>query len=88
VKYRNLIAAVFIVMALPLANALGQEGASPHAKVSGIDKSLFSDTVSAGENEKMFIINSFFRPESPRRVSFYGNNTNFPVNLKVIYTDL
>jgi putative endopeptidase len=50
VKYRNLIAAVFIVMAFPLANALGQEGASTHAKVSGIDKSLFSDTVSAGEN--------------------------------------
>ncbi len=73
VKYRNLIAAVFIVMVFPLANGLGQEAVSAHAKVSGIDKTLFSDTVSAGENFYLYANQKWLdKTKIPADKSNYG----------------
>lgn len=41
-----------------------------------------------GEDEAKLIIGSLLRPESPRRVLFYGSDSKRPVKLKVIYTEL
>ena len=46
------------------------------------------DLVNMGSDSADVIISSFLRPESPRRVVFYGNNSKSPVKLRVTYTDL
>ena len=50
--------------------------------------SHLQDVVDEGKDETVVIISSLLRPESPKRVLFYGTDTKHPVKLKVIYTDL
>jgi hypothetical protein len=50
--------------------------------------SHLQDLISSGEDEAVILISSFLRPESPRRVVFYGNDSEHPVKLSVTYTEL
>ncbi len=50
--------------------------------------SQIQDAVLAGQDELIIYISSFLRQESPKRVLFYGENTDFPIKLHVTYTDI
>ena len=44
--------------------------------------------VDEGGDSTEVLISSFLRPESPRRVVFYGDNSENPVQLRITYTEL
>ena len=46
------------------------------------------EAASLGLDEITVYINSYLRQESPKRVLFYGENTDYPIKLHVTYTDI
>lgn len=65
-----------------------QENGEMRQMYRGRITSFLQSMIESGADEAEILISSFYRPESPRRVLFYGADSKHPPKLKVIYTDI